>query len=89
MGSVVSLEDGLTEQEEIVRVLQQKESANTFITVCIPNVILGVDCDIVFRVHHFEGLKQAKLITVNEGHSLLNSVLGLTTGGLNDAFNDR
>lgn len=89
MGSVEPLVDGLTEQEEIVRVRNHKDGADSIITVGIPNVVLRIHRDVVFGEHHFEGLKEVHLCAVNEDHTLLNSVIGVPAGGFDDTVNDR
>lgn len=47
MHGVVSLVDGLSEQEEIVGVLQKEKCANSAITIGVPNVLFGFNGNVV------------------------------------------
>ena len=89
MSSVVTLVDGLTEQEEIVRVGHKEHSANTAVTIRVPNIFLGVNLNVVFREHHLDWFEQAQLSTVDKSHTLRDSVLSSTTGSSNDSVNQR
>jgi hypothetical protein len=56
---VVAMVGGLTEQSELVRVGHHQEDASSSVTESVPNVVFGLNCDILVakqKFHRFEFL---------------------------------
>lgn len=88
MHGVVTLVDWLTEQEEVIRVGSEQESADLTITIHIPNVVRWLNNQVVFTEHHLHGLEHVSLCAVNEDGTLLDSVLSSVASSSNDTLNN-
>lgn len=87
MVSVVSLEDGLTQDEEVVLMLHQHQDARASIVLDIPHVVLWVNLEPMLVNHEKQRCHLPNFVAVNERDSLL-CVESLVTRCLFKLFED-
>jgi len=79
VNGVVAVEDRLAKEEEVVLVRQQQHRADSVIAIGVPDVLRGVDLNVVLGEHERDGLEEVSLLTVHEDHSVLDRILSLAT----------
>lgn len=79
MDCVIRLEDWLTEQEKVVRVLCDQHQTNRLVAECVPNVMLHCDFKPILREHEANRFHEVSLGAVYKNHAVLQNVLQNTT----------